>query len=696
MSGKTLKHIIYISVSLTMILFFSSPYRVSAQDIRGQYNNLYATEPINTTEPLDTIGSKRPRRPPKPLESWYFNDSIKSKSMFSWTIDPYTNNVRMVEIDTMLHDFQKNYFFLKENPVGVTYLGNLGAAVVPLDFTERADNYNLSFLDAYDPYLYREDNVRFYNGRKPYTNAAYFTSGQRQYAEEQFSLIHQQNINPSTSINLSYRNNKTRGIYQNQKSTNKNLSLALSHTGKRYSMHMGYIYNMGDIAENGGVANDAYIIAPEGEYAGLPRNIPVNLQDARNHFKGNEFYFTQTLAVPLVSVMKYDTAMLNNFQLKKVAEETSLFFGTSFKYSAYRNVYTDTKAGSGDFYRNWYINPNQSRDSIRERMIDVKAFAQFQPYKRDGIIGLISAGVGYSNEKYYMFSPSDYIFQGRKDAVDNNIYIYADAQGQYKKYLKWMADVKYIPIGERTQDLSVGGNVDISAYIKQRPITLSFSARFTLQSPSYWVSNYSSNHFRWNNNFGKQNVTELKAALKITPIRLNVGVTQSILNQYIYFGTTGTPRQADGAVSVTGIFLNKDFVYRGWHFEHNVLFQYSSDRRVVPVPTIAANINYYFEFDVVKNVLRVSLGLEGYYNTLYYGFGYNPAIQQFYNQRDVRIGNYPMINAFVTGKWKRMRILIKYQHLNYDLFGLYNYMGAAHYPQNRGMLRYGLSWSFYD
>ncbi|MEG1937345.1 MAG: putative porin [Rikenellaceae bacterium] len=43
-----------------------------------------------------------------------------------------------------------------------------------------------------------------------------------------------------------------------------------------------------------------------------------------------------------------------------------------------------------------------------------------------------------------------------------------------------------------------------------------------------------------------------------------------------------------------------------------------------------------------------------------------------------------------------MRILLKYQHLNYELYGGRDYMSAAHYPNNRGMFKYGLSWTFYD
>lgn len=691
------KRFLYI---IAFILLTASPFFALAQRVDGAYTPLYDNQMNPDEEPLDTLKKGKKTRPHKPLQSYLFPDSVKNQRMFAWKFNPYNNTIEVVKIDTSLHNFQKDYLFLKNNPVGVTYLGNLGAAVQPLDYSARTSSYYLSFMDPYNDYIFRENNVVFYNGRKPFTNASYMTSGQRQIAEEEFTLTHQQNIAPSTGINLSYRNNRTRGMYANQQSINKNLSIALSHTGKRYTAHAGYIFNSGDIRENGGLENDGLILDT---LIDLPRNIQMMLHDAKNRFKGNVFYFTQTLAVPLISYHRLDTAKIREILTKyKVENSTSLFFGTSFKYSAYHKTYTDTREVSEDpnvilpdFYKHWYINPNNTRDSIREREIDVKFFAQFQPYNRYGIVGLLSAGVGYTNEKYYSFVPQDYLTE-REDPVKHNIYLYADVNGQFREYLKWKADFKYTPIGEQNQDMSVGGQIDLSAYIKKKPVTLSLHARFYIQSPNHWEQNFYSNHYIWNNNFANQTVTEFKATVSVPSVRLLFGATQYLLYNKIYYSADATPKQYDNTVSVTEGYIYKDFVIGGLHLEHNLLAQFSSNYRVVPVPNFAVNLCYYYEFNVVKNVLRMQIGAEGYYNTRYYAPGYNPAIGQFYNQRDVMTGNYPFTNVFITGKWKRMRILLKYQHMNYELYGGRDYMAAAHYPHNRGMFKYGISWSFYD
>ena len=124
--------------------------------------------------------------------------------------------------------------------------------------------------------------------------------------------------------------------------------------------------------------------------------------------------------------------------------------------------------------------------------------------------------------------------------------------------------------------------------------------------------------------------------------------------------------------------------------------QISSDERVLPVPALSAYLSYYYEFWVKRDVLRVQLGLDARYNTSYYAPSYNPALSAFFNQRDVRVGDYPYVDAYLSAKWKRMRILLKYQDLNQGLFGNGEYFQVARYPLNPGMFKIGISWSFYD
>ena len=265
-----------------------------------------------------------------------------------------------------------------------------------------------------------------------------------------------------------------------------------------------------------------------------------------------------------------------------------------------------------------------------------------------------------------------------------------------KRYADWGVDAKYYPSGYRGGDLSVGANITLRAFINERPLILSGRFRQELRSPGYWQENLFSNHYVWFNSFDKESETRFEVNFQVPSIALEVGVWQGVLNNTIYYGSDSRPCQHSGTVSLTSLYARKDFRFAGFHLDHRALVQITSNESVLPVPTLSAFLSYYYEFWVKRDVLRVQIGVDGRFNTSYYAPGYNPALSVFYNQREVKIGNYPYLDLFVSAKWKRMRILLKLQHLNQDLFGNGEYFQTALYPLNPRMFKLGISWSFYD
>ena len=448
-------------------------------------------------------------------------------------------------------------------------------------------------------------------------------------------------------------------------------------------MHAGYIFNMQNVKENGGIKRDEDITDTIFE---MPELIEVRLMDARNQLKNNTFYVVQSYGIPLRRLTDEDFS---------IARNSTIFIGHSFELSKFYRKYTDTRSNSGDYYENWYISDVASSDSTYERLLSNKVFVQIQPWDRNGPIGVIDAGIGNDAHRYYQFRMEDYLREN-KGVTRNSTYVYGAVEGRVKKYFSWGAHLKYHLFGYRSQDLDLGGNVAFSVFVRGKPITLKGSFRHQTLTPDYWTENYFSNHFAWNNSFAKESETRFSASLNVPAINFEFGAQQSLLNNRIYYDAQALPAQYDGVVSVSGLYAHKDFRIGGLHLNHRVLLQFSSVQEVVPVPLASAYLSYFFEFNIVKNVLRMQIGLDGRYNTSYYAFGYNPATAQFYNQREKELGNYPYVDLFVSAKWKRMRILIKMQHLNEDLFGTRDYFTVLHYPLNKRAFKLGFSWSFYD
>ena len=72
-----------------------------------------------------------------------------------------------------------------------------------------------------------------------------------------------------------------------------------------------------------------------------------------------------------------------------------------------------------------------------------------------------------------------------------------------------------------------------------------------------------------------------------------------------------------------------------------------------------------------------------------------PETGMFYSQNSFTIGNYPYSDMFLNMKLKRFRFFLKYERVN-TWFPNSEGFNLSHYPYNSSILKYGLSWTFYD
>ncbi len=674
---------------------------------QGGKANLYGDNPYEqpadeeeeTGDKRDTTKQKRPR---KPLESYFFSDSIRSLPNFRWHVNRAYNRVQIDPLDTTLTDWRIDYPFYREG-VGDISQGALGQASTPLNYFRRPQPFDFGFAAPYYSYTFDMENVPFINTKRPLIRMTYLESGQKRYREEHFEIMHAQNISPSTGFSVEYKARGTRGKYDRSRTRNHNLALTFNHTGKRYAVHAGYFNNHIEQEENGGVV---------GEWAvadttfSMPSGIPMRLADAEaeNLYRNNGFFVQQSYGIPLQRMTEQDFSMANL---------SAVYVGHSFEYNSWSKVYSDKRATYTDerdhrnpdgsfapaeyeYYENWYIDPQQSRDSLYERVISNRFYVQAQPWDRNGVIGTLDAGIGIDMHTYSQFRMDGYL-TGRYEKVNKTSYFaYGSVGGKIKKYVDWDANLKFYPSGYRGGDLSIGGHLTLQGAIRRHPLIL--EGRFSLErrSPNFWQENLCSNHFVWDTPLSKENETRFEVRLSVPDFAFEAGAWFGVAGNKIYYDQNSRIAQANGNVSLTSIYARKDFRFGGFHLDHRALLQWSTDQEVVSVPLLSAFLSYYYEFWVVRNVLRVQIGLDGRYHTKYYAPGYNPALSAFYNQREVEVGNYPYTDLFIMGKWKRMRIFLKYQHINMGLFGNGAYFSAARYPLNPGMFKMGISWGFYD
>lgn len=712
MQISRLRLITSCAITFAMLIFSFSPMRAqTAKELIEAQNELMGYGQTEDEEGLDGEGEGRPPgdrrdstdvRVKRPLESYFFSDSVRAQANFIWNVNPDYNSVKIKDIDTTLNDWRIDYIYYKDG-VGDMTLGGLGQATQPISYYERANFTDFSFAQPFESYIFTVDNTPFYNVKRPFTHFSYLEAGQKSYREANFELVHAQNINPSTSFALDYKSRSTKGQYQRQETKNHNLALTFSHTGKRYSVHAAYLNNSIDTEENGGVVGLWAIRDSIFEQTNV---IPTKLgtASAENKYRNNTIFVEQSYGIPLQKMDDYDFSM---------ADKTAVYVGHSLEYTSWNKVYSDIYATytnalagvdedgnyyseTGVYYDNWYIDPTQTRDSLQERVISNRFFLQAQPWGRNAVVATLDGGIGIDFYAYSQFGMDSYLTGELERDTRTSWFAYGKATGKFKRYLDWQGEVQIHPAGYRAGDMMIGGDVALKAYIRNKPIVLSGKFKTERRSPSYWQENLFSNHYVFDNDLQKEDETRFEIKFEIPSMQFELGAKQLLISNLIYYNDESLVSQESDLISFTELYLRKNIRLGGLNLDHRVLAQWSTDEYVAPVPELSLYLSYYYEFSVVKNVLRMQLGVDGRYTSKYYMPTYNPALSTFVNQHESEIGGYPYLDAYASAKWKRMRILVKYQHLNMNLLGNDEYFSVAGYPMNPSMLKIGFSWGFYD
>lgn len=678
---------------------------------------------------------------PRILETFAFPDSMHYKRIVTWQHDRYFHNLeefRDQSVDTSFNYNFHDYPFYKKD-VNATWLGVPGSPAQLYDYFKREEIDNAIFYTPYQLYTYTPESLPQFNTKTPYTELAYYGTlfANKEKEESNIRIRTTQNITPELNILLEYHRYGSNGMLKREDTDNRTVVMAANYTGKKYLMHTGYIYDRIERSENGGVIDTKWIRDTTVD----SREVEVYLRDASNMLKRNTLFLDQTYRIPFtfldkeyrqekkaeklrmaerdsimatgdsLAIAAYNESEAARLKASEEASEapdtlktdiTTAFIGHSSEYSVFRKTYEDNITddfGKAFYNDRFYINPTHSKDSMRVMKFENRFFIRLQPWKSDGIVSKLDVGIGDKLANYFSFKPSDYI-QGSRNVLLNTAYLYAGAQGQYRKYLEWDAFGKYSFLGYEVNDFAIKANAIFKVYPfrKDRQSPLEFKAHFetNLKEPDYYQQHLFTNHYKWDNDFGKISTTKVEGAVSVPRWKLEASFAYALLDNNIYYDTLGIVRQNDKPMSVMTASLRKDFQLWKFHFDHRLLFQLSSDKEVMPLPMLGLNLRYYAEFDVVKNAMTMQIGANGTFTTKWYAPAYNPVLGVFHNQNKEQFGNCPYIDVFVNVQWKRVSVFLKAVNLN---MGWPNesadYFTAAGYIAPQRAFKIGITWPFY-
>ena len=678
---------------------------------------------------------------PRILQTFAFPDSMHYKRIVTWTHDRDFHDIVNLRDQSPDSSFNYNFHetpFMKQD-INATWLGVSGSPVQLYDYFKREEEDNAIFYAPYQTWSYTPETLPQYNTKTTYTELDYYGTlfANTEKEEANLKLLSTQNITPELNIMLQYTRFGSNGMLRREDVDNRNAVMAANYTGKKYLMHAGYIYNSISKSENGGIKELTWIRDTTVD----AREIEIYLKDAGNEITKNTLFLDQSYRIPLSFMDKEvraekklreqedfrldslkaagDSVAIADYEqqieLRRTRKEasaldtikteiTTAFIGHSSELSIINKTYKDnistTDTDGREFFGDrFYLNPTTSHDSLRVLKFENKAFIRLQPWTSDAIVSKLDIGLGDKLLNYFAFQPINYV-TGSSNVIQNSVYLYAGAQGQYKKYLQWNAKGRYTFLGHEINDFKIEGNATFNAFPFRRnrksPLTLNVHFETSLKEPDYYQQHLYTNHYKWDNNFGKISTTKLEASVNIPRWRMDASFGYGLLSNNIYYDTEGFVRQNGSAMSVVSASLRKDFTLWKFHFENQASMQFSSDSEVMPLPLLALNLRYYFQFDVVKHVMKMQVGAHGLYTTKWYAPGYNPVLGVFHNQTTEKFGGCPYIDAFVNIQWKRASIFVKIINVN---MGWPNkqadYFTAAGYIASQTAIKFGITWPFY-
>jgi len=606
-------------------------------------------------------------------------------------------------IDTLLYNYgQKSVPSMLSDAWAST--GNLGSEGLNMIWMERQTTGEFFFRDAISQWLPSESTMKYYNSRVPMTLLSYNVSGGRETAQERLHGIFSGNINKRAQVGALLDYIYSKGSYDNQATKDLTWGLSGSYMGDRYEFQGFYNHYNALNKENGGITNDLYITDPAELQGGVSsinaKSIPTNLTAAHTRYVGGQFWMNNRYKVGYWHEEPTDVDTI----VKRTYIPVISFIWT-MDYSFGKHLFLNSAPGEAEeFFDNTYFSATGTRDvtkySAMTNTVGISMLEGFHKYAKFGI----AAYVTHQYRKYTQtpdsldhsqpdpFTPfPDYYSDIPDKQTQNLMWVGAQITKQRGTLLTYDVTGELGFVGPAAGDVKVYGNIGSRFKLLGDTVGITAYGRFSNEHAPYLMNYYRSNHFIWLNDFGKTRSLKLGGILDIpqTQTRINVGVDN--VQNHIYFSPEAIPIQHSGSVQILTARLEQALSVGILHWNNRITYQASTKQDVIPLPKLAVYSNLYLLFNIAT--LKVQLGVDCDYYTRYYAPSYQPATMSFYNQHDIKCGNYPFMNVYANMKLQKARFYVMFSHINQGWMGK-EYFALPHYPMNPRRFQIGVSVDF--
>lgn len=402
-------------------------------------------------------------------------------------------------------------------------------------------------------------------------------------------------------------------------------------------------------------------------------------------------------------VTKKDTEWLKN----EYVPVTS--FIHTLKFDNYRRIYEAYDTPENYYAEKFNIDNSLGGDSIYDKtkhysLKNTVGIAMLEGFNKWAKAGL---KIFATSELRYFALPA--LNGGTTSYNEHNMSIGAQISKTEGRTLHYSALTESWVTGEDAGQIKLDLNADLNFKLFGDTVQLAANAYFYRLNPTFFYRHYHSQHLWWDNGLSKEIRSRIEGIFRLNKTRTALRISFDNMKNYTYFAqkytvtesygradNTVSVRQNTGGISLLTMQLNQDLSLGPINWENSVTYQKSSNDDILAVPALNVYTNLYVKFKIAK-VLSVDLGADVRYFTKYKGQDYSPALGQYTIQdngeANVKIGNYPIVNIYANMKLKHARFFLMMSHVN---AGNGEYFLSPHYPINSRVLRFGVSWNFFN
>lgn len=626
-----------------------------------------------------------------------------TQKISSWRIiSPLGERVE-VEVDTCFLNYGQRSV-PSERSIAYATTGNLGSEGYNLIYFERDATSDFFFRDALQAWIPSAATQRFYNTRIPMTLASYNFGGGKETAQDRLKADFSGNINSRAQVGAMLDYLYSKGSYNYQATKHLSWGLSGSYIGDRFEFQ-GFLQHYNAVnKENGGITDDRYITDPAEIQGGSTsvdyKTIPTRLSNAHNRVAGTQIYLNSRYKIGFYK------DVLDGDSVKQEYVPVSSFIWT-LDYKNARHTFRNQNANEArEFWENTYLNPLETNDHTKYHTIrntfGVSLLEGFHKYAKAGLAAFLT------HEYRHYTQTADTVDRAQllpetltplpfanipTTKGENYVWVGAQLTRRQGKILNYDATGRIGIIGDAAGEVSLNGNIYTHIPLFGDTLNVTAYGDFSNTNVPYLLKHFISNHFAWDNDFGK--TRRLRAGGRINLPRTSTTISAGVENvqNLVYFNEEALPTQCGSSVQVFSASLEQNFEFGIFNWQNRLTYQTSSDDYVVPLPKLAVYSNMFIKFKVA-NVLDVQFGVDCDYYTKYKSVVYQPATMSFYNQREAECGNYPFVNAYMNFKLSKTRFYVMFSHVNQGLFGGDNWFSMPGYPLNPRRFQLGLSIDF--